>query len=1157
MQDTLSFVTGGRQSFSDQAAPAVQPQAAPQASPQPPSAPPAAVAKPVFSSDLDAVVRTAYGEDAQNPDAIAAVIYNRGKQSGRGYRNIVTEPGQFEAWSRPDAAKRMMALTPDSPDYKRIAAAVAPVLAGKVDPTNGADSFYSPDLQASLGRSTPKWDDGSGVRIGTQLYFKNVYGTGDGSTPEGDTLSLVTGGKQKFDMTAGLKDRAPNEFIDTNSRQPLNAKQTETFQKLMAAGLISNKAGAPAVAAGTIGPNGIPYYQDSPDAPAPKGPGVYYVDWDGVLRQTPGKPVSGLEGNGMGLLHGAAVVAKNINELDPLNHIKWPGQDTSLADKTKRDWAAQEAWYRSRYDQNGYAATGDAVGQTVASAPVVELGGSVISPVVKAVGGPVGKFLVGEAGQGGNLLMHGVRSSPNQLVRLGSLASRGAAEGAGAGALTADSDKPLLPQVVGGAMGGGAFRAGQPLVASVGNKLLGVASTPEQAAVRQFENLLIQSGKTPEQILAGNGLTTAENIGPGAEAMLSALGRRPGTTGDALTATLEGRNQTLARRFENATSNATGIDRDFVSGDTESLARKMQRAAKPLYDQYNELGPLTSPTMEGILQRPSVQKALKLALTNAKEEGYSPEDQQILQQLVDGLPTDAGPRGNANDYVQQAQEYLASQGASKALKRALGPSLIDYLSSKGGLHDAGGDLAAMDAHIAHKGTPFMRKLVTPNGKGLDDAAVSAWEAGYFPGMKEPPEPGQLLDAIRGELAGRKVYAKPATEAQALAGRVNDFETKLARYGVDPTGKTAKQIAQELADEEAITQSYQDLHDAGTASRAPDSVQVQAGVPNARTLNVVKKVLDNQYVARMDRADTGRLTEDDAALLHGKNQTYAQFRDELKRLVDSTGFDFNGLMQAGGEAPRIRQAFRDGSALVRGNDFDGLKTATKDMSDAEKRTSLGGFINDVTARVAKNQNIGAKELKLYASDDFAKRIALLSGNPDAAQKWQQAMQGLVQERRGLRMMPRTNSITGEVNQANADLDASGLGNGVDVRTLGKALVSPKKTLGDIVANSAQGVADYFGTPQRAAARDYLGNMLMSPNAAKEGLLGSKNVEIRNKLIDYLLTQNPTADEAARLRSSIKKPVLPLNNPFFRPTVGVAGGVAGGNAVNLLMGGGNGG
>jgi len=131
-------------------------------------------APPVTPTDVDTVVRMANAEGDQTPEgwkAVAAVMRNRALESGHSLTDLAAEPNQFEAYGN----RNYTGLRAGTPEYARVLAAIAPVLAGKEDPTGGADSYYAPGLQARLGRKKPSWDDGSGQMLGSQLFFKNKY----------------------------------------------------------------------------------------------------------------------------------------------------------------------------------------------------------------------------------------------------------------------------------------------------------------------------------------------------------------------------------------------------------------------------------------------------------------------------------------------------------------------------------------------------------------------------------------------------------------------------------------------------------------------------------------------------------------------------------------------------------------------------------------------------------------------------------------------------------------------------------------------------------------------------------------------------------------------------------------------------------------------
>lgn len=124
--------------------------------------------------DFDYAVRTVWGEARGEPalgqQSVAAVIRNRARAANTGFKNVVLAPNQFEPWG--SKRGQLMALSPQSPEYQRIADTIRPILESDADPTNGATHFYSPKVQAALGRKPPSWDNGTGFEIGTHRFFK-------------------------------------------------------------------------------------------------------------------------------------------------------------------------------------------------------------------------------------------------------------------------------------------------------------------------------------------------------------------------------------------------------------------------------------------------------------------------------------------------------------------------------------------------------------------------------------------------------------------------------------------------------------------------------------------------------------------------------------------------------------------------------------------------------------------------------------------------------------------------------------------------------------------------------------------------------------------------------------------------------------------------
>jgi hypothetical protein len=120
--------------------------------------------------------------------------------------------------------------------------------------------------------------------------------------------------------------------------------------------------------------------------------------------------------------------------------------------------------------------------------------------------------------------------------------------------------------------------------------------------------------------------------------------------------------------------------------------------------------------------------------------------------------------------------------------------LIEFLASRGGIHDAGGDIRAMDADVGRK---FRKALINnDSGMGIDDALALAIDHDYFPelnhtrldggGFSDKPDAQVLLDAIDAELRGEKrLSVDEQLDAEDAARRAAAGEPDHAALDVDP------------------------------------------------------------------------------------------------------------------------------------------------------------------------------------------------------------------------------------------------------------------------------------------------------------------------------------------------------------------------------------
>ena len=627
-QDFLSTITGGKASDADLSSA----QAATQTSALPPAAASTnaqgASTAPKFASDLDAVIRTAYGEDVNHPDAIAAVINNRAKASGQSYGDVVTEPGQFEAWSNPGAASRMMSLSPKSAVYQQIAQEVSPVLAGKVDPTNGADSYYNPTLQAADGRPKPAWDNGTGMPIGDQLYFKGVYDGGKSpAASPADFLSTITGGKAS---DADLNGKQPSAdapvlnhgFFENTSRAIEDTGFEPNPDQQYAMRRAKIDANAP------LGTALHPYVQKSADqdVAASVNPGSYYYDVKGVLQQTPGKPIVAGEAPSHGFVQGLQDIRNTIANVDDVN----PAFEAILA-KTNPNAAqnmarqaqnhaqqyTEEQAYNARYGNDGWATLGRVGGNIAASAPIMALGGGALDAAAAEGGAPVATFLGGQAGRdmGGSL--------PNVLLRGGSIATRGAIEGTGASALTSSaSNEPLQNQLMQGAAMGAAFHIASPAAKGAADIVNGLVDPLTDAGRTKIVNKFLTG-------VADGGPTAldAQSPIPGVQRTLA---QATGNPGIAAQERAMRNNPQFSNLFSAMDSNNNQARQSFLTGivgdenDLQALKDQRDATATPLRQQAFANAAPADPTpvvnaIDNVLKSPSGQRdVVSSALSNIR-----------------------------------------------------------------------------------------------------------------------------------------------------------------------------------------------------------------------------------------------------------------------------------------------------------------------------------------------------------------------------------------------------------------------------------------------------------------------------------------------------------------------------------------------------------
>lgn len=124
--------------------------------------------------------------------------------------------------------------------------------------------------------------------------------------------------------------------------------------------------------------------------------------------------------------------------------------------------------------------------------------------------------------------------------------------------------------------------------------------------------------------------------------------------------------------------------------------------------------------------------------------------------------------------------------------------LVSFLVRRGGLRDVGGEIRQMIGGV--KGRPGLINM--KRGLHMDDAALQAWENGYFPDHGETrPTINDLIDKIEADLKMSPQYsAHDVNEAQAYheaLERNAEIERLSYEHGISPMRKSREQFFDEV------------------------------------------------------------------------------------------------------------------------------------------------------------------------------------------------------------------------------------------------------------------------------------------------------------------------------------------------------------------------
>lgn len=180
-----------------------------------------------------------------------------------------------------------------------------------------------------------------------------------------------------------------------------------------------------------------------------------------------------------------------------------------------------------------------------------------------------------------------------------------------------------------------------------------------------------------------------------------------------------------------------------------------------------------------------------------------------LQELLERFPLDV--RNKAPDAIQRVSvdDMRIAIGRLRSgdipqSRDMFGKSLVEYLRDAGGLNDAGGELGALDVNVGKVGRN--RLVKAEGGLSLDDAAMRAWENGYFPGVaREDVGPQLIVDAVQRDMNDQPTFSSEQENGtlRDQATNLQQLQDYLDQLGVNLNELSDDQVLAILRDPESI------------------------------------------------------------------------------------------------------------------------------------------------------------------------------------------------------------------------------------------------------------------------------------------------------------------------------------------------------------------
>lgn len=116
----------------------------------------------------DTLYMEARGEGEHGQRAVATVIYNRAKNTGKTFEAVCLQPFQFSCWNASKTRKITPKTRSDAKAYELCLAIEKELLTGNFEPLGEWTHYYNPRL------CSPKWarDGQNKTQIGNHIFLK-------------------------------------------------------------------------------------------------------------------------------------------------------------------------------------------------------------------------------------------------------------------------------------------------------------------------------------------------------------------------------------------------------------------------------------------------------------------------------------------------------------------------------------------------------------------------------------------------------------------------------------------------------------------------------------------------------------------------------------------------------------------------------------------------------------------------------------------------------------------------------------------------------------------------------------------------------------------------------------------------------------------------